>query len=382
MSKSLSGNREERGPDPQSLRRLRDLASDPGGSRIGSKPTTTPVQTAKPAAGSGPALVDRFGRVHDSLRISVTDRCNIRCFYCMSDGPIEFLPRADLLTFEEITRVVAVAARLGVRQLRLTGGEPLVRQELWRLVEMLRGIGGIDDLAMTTNATLLEGHAKRLRAAGLDRLNISLDSLRPEVFRAITRRDQLEAVLRGIAAAQATGFTSIRINAVSIAGLTEPDIVPLARFCLERSLHLRFIEYMPLDADGQWSGDQVLRGATVRAMIEAELGTLLPDPENDPHQPARDWCLASGGGKIGFINAVSEPFCGACNRLRLTAEGQFRNCLFARQETDLRHLLRGGGDDDALAAAMLDNVLDKKRGHGIDEPGFAPPLRAMYQIGG
>jgi GTP 3',8-cyclase len=347
-----------------------------------SKPAAAPLQPAQPTACSGPALVDRFGRVHDSLRISVTDRCNIRCFYCMSDGPIEFLPRADLLTFEEITRVVAVAARLGVRQLRLTGGEPLVRQELWRLVEMLRAIAGIEDLAMTTNATLLEGQAQALRDAGLDRLNISLDSLRAEVFRTITRRDQLDAVLRGIAAAQTTGFASIRINAVSIAGLTEPDIVPLARFCLERGLHLRFIEYMPLDADGRWSGEQVLRGATVRAMLEAELGALVPDPENDPHQPARDWCLASGGGKIGFINAVSEPFCGDCNRLRLTAEGQLRNCLFAREETDLRHLLRGGGDDEALAAAMQESVRAKKRGHGIDEPGFAPPLRAMYQIGG
>lgn len=340
------------------------------------------LDQGKALASAGPPLADRFGRAHDSLRISVTDRCNIRCFYCMSDGPIEFLPRAELLTFEEISRVVAVAARLGVRQLRLTGGEPLVRQELWRLVAMLRGIDGIEDLALTTNATLLEHQATALRGAGLDRLNISLDSLRPEVFRAITRRDQLDAVLRGIAAAQAAGFLSIRINAVSIAGLTEPDIIPLARFCLERNLHLRFIEYMPLDADGQWSGDQVLRGATVRAMIESELGPLTPDPGTDPHQPARDWRLADGNGKIGFISSVSEPFCEACNRLRLTAEGQFRNCLFAREETDLRRLLREGADDEALAAAIRDSVQAKKRGHGIDEPGFAPPTRAMYQIGG
>jgi cyclic pyranopterin phosphate synthase len=340
------------------------------------------VNPEKTPATERAPLVDRFGRRHNSLRISVTDRCNIRCFYCMPDGPIDFLPRNELLSFEEIGRVVRVAASAGVDQIRITGGEPLVRKEVWRLVEMLRAVPGITDLAMTTNGTLLRREAGRLKSAGLDRLNISLDSIRPEIFEKITRRDELAQVLDGIRAASEAGFKNIRINAVSIAGLTEPDIVPLAWFCKDSGLHLRFIEFMPLDADGGWKSDQVLTGAAVRQEIEKEFGPLVPDATVDPHQPANDFFFADSDIKVGFINSVSQPFCSSCNRIRITAEGQLRNCLFSMVETDLRSLLRNDSDDDAIYQAMLESVSAKKLGHGIDQPGFAPPVRAMYQIGG
>lgn len=331
---------------------------------------------------TGELLVDRLGRVHTSLRVSVTDRCNIRCFYCMPDGPLEFLPRASLLSFEELVRFVRIGISMGIRQVRLTGGEPLVRHELWRLVEMLRALPGLTDLALTTNGILLPAQAAALRAAGLDRLNISLDSLRPEIFQQITRRDRLPEVLAGIDAAREAGFSSIRINAVSIAGLTEPDILPLVDFCRRAGMHLRFIEFMPLDADGLWSDGKVLGGDIVRRTIEEAFGPLRIADETDPHQPATDWVFADGKGKVGFINPVTEPFCGSCNRLRITAEGQLRNCLFSQVETDIRALLRGGAGDDEIRTAIRDSVAAKKAGHGIDGPDFRPPARAMYQIGG
>lgn len=330
----------------------------------------------------GRRLVDGFGRIHTSMRISVTDRCNIRCFYCMPAGPIDFLPRRELLDFEELVRVSRVATGLGIDQIRLTGGEPLVRKELWELIRMLKRLPGLSELSLTTNGLLLPEQAGLLKDAGLDRLNISLDSLRPEVFRQITRRDGVNDVVAGIRAAQAAGFRSIRINAVSIAGLTEPDILPLVRFCRESALHLRFIEFMPLDADGLWQEDQVLTGAAVRQVIEREWGRLEPVPEADPHQPATDYRFADGAALVGFINPVSQPFCSTCNRLRLTAEGRLRNCLFAREETDLRKLLRGGGTDGELCEVFRQSVQAKKKGHGMDDPGFQPPQRAMYQIGG
>ncbi len=344
------------------------------------RPDDTGDNPAVLPASSG--LMDGMGRVHNALRISVTDRCNIRCFYCMPDGPLQFLPRAEVLSFEEIARFASIMARLGIDQIRLTGGEPLVRNGVEELVALLRRIPGIVDLAMTTNGTLLGSAAQPLRAAGLDRLNISLDSLRPEIVRQISRRDALADVLRGIQAAREAGFESIRINAVSIAGITEPDVLPLVRFCRQSELHLRFIEFMPLDADGNWAGNQVLTGAKVRAMIEAELGPLHPDSSADPHQPALDYFFSDGVGRIGFVNSVSEPFCGSCNRLRITAEGQLRNCLFSSDETDIRGLLRRGASDDQIIHAVQACVHSKKPGHGIDDPGFRPPLRAMYQIGG
>jgi len=328
------------------------------------------------------SLVDRFGRVHRNLRISVTDRCNIRCFYCMPNEDLRFLPRREILTYEEIARFVTVVAPLGIRKIRLTGGEPLVRANLAELVARLSKIPGIDDLALTTNGILLAEQAAALRAAGLQRLNISLDALDPELFLQIARRPGLEQVLGGIAAAQAAGFTGIRLNAVSIRGLTESQIVPLARFARERGLELRFIEYMPLDAEGKWTADQVLTGETVRRIIEREVGPLLPADRPDPSQPATDYRYADGAGRVGFIDPVSHAFCHECDRLRITAEGKLRNCLFSMEEWDVRELLRAAADDAAITELVRECLEQKKLGHGIDSPDFHKPERAMYQIGG
>jgi GTP 3',8-cyclase len=327
-------------------------------------------------------LVDSFGRVHTSLRISVTDRCNIRCFYCMPLEDVRFLPRAEILSFEEITRFARVAAGMGVRKLRLTGGEPLVRAELPALIASLAAIDGIDDLALTTNGILLAEHAAALREAGLRRVNISLDTLSEATFQRISRREGLDRVLDGIAAAQRAGFESIRLNAVAIRGITENEIVPLAGFARERGLELRFIEYMPLDAEGQWDNQQVLPGEKIREVLETKFGPLAPATRDDPSQPAVDFEFADGSGRIGFINPVTQPFCGDCNRLRLTAEGQIRNCLFSTVEWDARALLRSGGTDEELEQLLRDCVAAKKPGHGIDSPDFLRPQRAMYQIGG
>jgi GTP 3',8-cyclase len=330
---------------------------------------------------SGP-LVDAFGRVHTNLRVSVTDRCNIRCFYCMPAENVRFKPRHELLSFEEIERFVRVAAQLGVNKIRLTGGEPLVRHGLAVLVAKLAAVRGIRDIAMTTNGLLLAEQAQALKDAGLGRLNISLDSLKPEVFFRISRREGLERVLAGIFAAKRVGFGRIRLNAVAIRGITEPEIVPLAEFALEHGMEMRFIEFMPLDAEGQWDNDQVLTGAKIRALLERHVGRLVPVARDDASQPATDYEFADGRGRIGFINPVTEPFCQACNRLRLTAEGQVRNCLFSTEEWDARQMMRGGGSDDELADLIRASVSAKKAGHGINSDEFIKPQRAMYQIGG
>ncbi len=329
---------------------------------------------------SGP-LVDSFGRVHTNLRISATDRCNIRCFYCMPHEDVQFKPRHELLTFEEIERFVRVTVQLGVRKLRITGGEPLVRSEIPKLVAKLAAVAGIDDLAMTTNGMLLAQQAAALKQAGLQRLNISLDAMREETFERIARRRGLDQVLAGIAAARREGFRRIRLNTVAIRGITEDEIVPLANFACQLDLELRFIEFMPLDAERRWQNELVLPGDEIRARLEAEFGPLMPAERPDPSQPAVDYRLANGG-RIGFINPVSQPFCGDCNRLRITAEGQVRNCLFSTVEWDARAILRGGGSDDDLAALIRTCVGAKKPGHGIDEPDFLRPQRAMFQIGG
>ena len=329
-----------------------------------------------------PPLVDSFGRRHTSLRISVTDRCNIRCFYCMPAEGVVFRPRAELLTFEEIERFVRALVPMGVDKLRLTGGEPLVRADLPHLVEKLGAIPGVRDLALTTNGMLLDAQAGALKAAGLRRVNISLDTLREEVFERITRRQGLDRVLAGIAAAQDAGFEEIRLNAVAIRGLTEEEIIPLAQFARDRGLELRFIEFMPLDAEHHWSNDQLLTGADIRRTVEDRWGPLIPAPRSIPSQPAVDFQFADGRGSIGFINPVSEPFCGDCNRLRLTAEGQVRNCLFSAVEWDARRVFREGGGDDDLRALVRESVAAKAAAHGIGQSDFHQPQRAMYQIGG
>ncbi len=326
-------------------------------------------------------LIDTLGRVHTNLRVSVTDRCNIRCFYCMPET-VQFLPRRDILTFEEIERFVRVAAALGVNKLRLTGGEPLVRSGLAELVERLAAIEGIYDIALTTNGILLAEQAQALKDAGLTRINISLDALTEETFRKIARRDGLDRVLAGIDAAKAVGFKKIRLNAVAIKGVTEPEIVPLTEYARQQGLEMRFIEFMPLDADNNWQHDQVLSGEEIRRQIESAIGPLEAADRPDPSQPATDFRFTDGSGTIGFINPVTQPFCNDCNRLRITAEGKIRNCLFSMVEWDARALLRGGGTDKDLTQLLRDCVLAKKPGHGIDSADFHKPDRAMYQIGG
>jgi cyclic pyranopterin phosphate synthase len=326
------------------------------------------------------ALSDGFGRVHTDLRISVTDRCNLRCTYCMP-AEVVFLPREELLSYEEIARVAAVAAGEGIRTIRLTGGEPLLRRDLAGLVRLLVAVPGIEEVAATTNGLLLADQAEALAAAGLGRLNVSLDAIREEAFERLTRRRGLDRALAGLAAARAAGFRSIRINAVSIRGLSEEEIVPLAEFCRREGFHLRFIEFMPLDADGSWNAEQVLSGAAVRAILEREIGPLEPLPPADGGQPAVDWRWADGG-LIGFIDPVTSPFCDRCDRLRLTADGQFRNCLFSTTEWDARAVLRGGGSDDEIATLLQACVAAKRAAHGIGSPAFERPARAMYQIGG
>lgn len=331
---------------------------------------------------SSAPLTDRFGRVHTSLRISVTDRCNIRCFYCMPNEMVQFLPREQILSFEEIERFVRVVVPMGVSKFRLTGGEPLVRSGLSDLVARLASIEGVEDLALTTNGILLADQAEALKKAGLKRINISLDALTEETFRKISRRDGLDKVLAGIEAAKRVGFEKIRLNAVAIANLSEPEIVPLAKFARQEQLEMRFIEFMPLDAEQNWQTDQVLSGEEIRRLIEEAIGPLVAADRPDPSQPAVDYRFADGQGTLGFINPVTQAFCGDCNRLRITAEGKIRNCLFSMVEWDARALLRGNATDEQLEQLVRDCVAAKKQGHGIDGDGFERPERAMYQIGG
>lgn len=331
------------------------------------------------APASGP-LADSFGRIHSDLRISLTDRCNIRCFYCMPETGAEFTPAASLLRFDEIEYFVRTAVALGISKIRLTGGEPLLRPKLPELIASLRGIHGIRDLALTTNGVLLARQATALYEAGLRRLNIHLDTLDRERFRTIARRDDLHRVLAGIDAALAQGFR-LKLNAVAIKGLTEPDVVPLVRFGRERGIEVRFIEFMPLDAQHLWSLDRVLTADDMVAQLAAEFGPLTPVPDADPRAPATEYRFADGP-RVGFIASISRPFCLNCNRLRLTADGKLRYCLFAREETDIRHLLSQDGDPAPLAAAIRRTVWQKWAGHQIHSAAFAPPQRPMYAIGG
>ena len=326
-------------------------------------------------------LIDAFGRVHTNLRISVTDRCNIRCTYCMPES-VRFLPRADLLSFEEIERVARVAAGLGVAKIRLTGGEPLVRRGLPTLVAKLAAVPGVRDVGLTTNGILLGPVALDLKAAGLGRINVSLDTLDPARFRELTRRDGLEKVIEGIHAAREAGFRPIKLNAIAIKGSTEPDIVPLARFAREHGLELRFIEYMPLDVRDRWERDKVLLADEILARLAEGVAPLGPSPDRDPRAPALDFDYLDGGGRVGVIASVSRPFCGNCNRIRLTADGKLRNCLFALDESDLRGILRAGPDDGPVARALIDSVAGKWEGHEINTARFLKPDRLMHAIGG
>jgi len=327
-------------------------------------------------------LQDKFGRVHDNLRISVTDRCNIRCFYCMPEEGVQFMDRREILSFEEIERFVRAAVPLGINKLRITGGEPLVRRDLPRLIEKLAPVEGIRDIALTTNAVLLEQHARDLYAAGLRRLNIHLDTLDRERFRQITRRDDLPRVMAGIEAAVAAGFRSIKFNIVAVKGLVEPDIVPMARFCRERGFEPRYIEFMPLDAQSLWGRQKVLSADEIIAMISSEIGELVPVPDADPRAPATEYAYADGSGRVGLIASVTKPFCLNCNRIRLTSDGKLRYCLFAIDETDVKDLLRANAPAEEIQAVVRSTISDKWLGHEINSTKFVPPPRPMYSIGG
>jgi len=327
-------------------------------------------------------LVDGFGRVHNNLRISVTDRCNIRCFYCMPADNVVFMNRSLLLSFEEIERFARIVAPLGVNKLRLTGGEPLVRSELHVLVGMLAAIPGITDIGLTTNGILLAEQAQALYDAGLRRINVSLDALDPVKFQEITRRQGYEQVVEGIRAAQRIGFDPVKVNAVSVRGVTESEIVPFGRFARETGVELRFIEYMPLDADNAWERGKVLFAREILDTLSREIMPLVPCGDQNPHAPATDFVFEDGVGKIGFIASVSQPFCASCDRFRLTADGKLRNCLFSLQETDIRSLLREGVDDQTIVQAVRDGIATKWEGHEINTARFVQPERPMYLIGG
>ena len=327
-------------------------------------------------------LIDTFGRIHDSLRISVTDRCNIRCFYCMPETAVKFQPREQLLSFEEIERFVSIAARLGVRKLRLTGGEPLLRKNISTLIRKLAAIEGIEDLALTTNGVLLADQAAELYDAGLRRINVHLDTLDRERFQQITRRDDFDRVMDGIETARRLGFGPIKINVVAVKNLIEPDIVPMARFGRERGIEIRYIEFMPLDAQGLWERGRVLLADDMIAMLEREVGPLEEIPDRDPRAPATEYRFADGIGRVGFIASVSRPFCLNCNRLRITADGHLRYCLFAVEETDIRALIRRSAPDEEIAAAIAGSVRAKWLGHEINTSRFVAPPRPMYSIGG
>jgi cyclic pyranopterin phosphate synthase len=327
-------------------------------------------------------LIDTFGRIHDNLRVSVTDRCNIRCFYCMPETDVKFQPREQLLSFEEIERFVSIAAQLGVRKIRLTGGEPLLRKNLSALVRKVSAIPGIEDLALTTNGVLLAQQAEELYDAGLRRINVHLDTLDRDRFKQITRRDDLHRVMQGIETCQRLGYGPIKINVVAVKNLMEPDIVPLARFGRERDIEIRYIEFMPLDAQGLWDRGRVLLADDMIAMLAREIGPLEEIPDRDPRAPATEYRFSDGIGRVGFIASVSRPFCLNCNRLRITADGHMRYCLFAVEETDIRALIRQNASDEEIAAAMVGCVRGKWLGHEINSSRFIAPPRPMYSIGG
>jgi cyclic pyranopterin phosphate synthase len=325
-------------------------------------------------------LLDTFGRVHNNLRISVTDRCNLRCVYCMPEE-VKFLDRAELLSFEEIVHFVRVAVPLGIDKIRLTGGEPLMRRDIYRLVQMLAAIPGIRDVGLTTNGLLLAPLAQQLYDAGLRRLNVSLDTLDPGRFRELARREGVEQVIEGLLAAKRAGFQPIKVNAVAIRGFIEHDAAPLARFCRQHGFEMRFIEYMPIGAEN-WERDKVFFGHELLELLEKEVAPLVPAPDYDPRAPAMDFVYTDGGGKVGLIVSVSRPFCHQCNRVRLTADGKLRNCLFALDEVDVKPFLRQQPDDSALAAVIRANVWAKWEGHEINTARFVKPLRTMHAIGG
>jgi len=325
-------------------------------------------------------LIDGFGRRHNNMRLSVTDRCNLRCVYCMPED-VTFLDRTELLTFEEMTAFVAATIPLGIDKIRLTGGEPLMRRGLAELVAMLTALPGVTDLGLTTNALLLEKQAEGLHAAGLRRLNVSLDTLDAGRFRTLARRDGLEATLAGLAEAKRLGFR-VKVNAVALRGFIEHDAAPLAHYCREQGFALRFIEYMPIGAD-DWERGKLVPAHELLDLIERDVAPLVPAKTLDASAPAVVYDYADGVGSVGVIASVSRPFCRSCNRIRLTAEGRLRNCLFAKDELDVKPLLRPGpANVPAIQALVRKSIAAKEEGHEINSANFLKPKRTMHTIGG
>jgi cyclic pyranopterin phosphate synthase len=326
-------------------------------------------------------LIDTQGRVVRDLRISVTDRCNLRCVYCMPAEGMQWLPKDDLLTYEEIARFSRVCLSLGVHGIRLTGGEPTVRADLPRLVAMLNELQTNLDLSITTNGLKLVAMSDDLRAAGLKRVNVSLDTLDPARFHRLARRDRHAEVIAGLEAARRAGFTPIKINAVLMRGFNEDESVPLARWAREQDYELRFIEWMPLDAQHGWSREKLVPAAEILAQIHAEF-PIEPARNTDPSAPATLYRYLDGRGQVGVIASVTRPFCGHCDRIRLTADGQIRTCLFSLKEYDFRAALRGGASDEVIVAMLQAAVWRKEPGHLINSPFFRQPERGMSAIGG
>jgi cyclic pyranopterin phosphate synthase len=327
-------------------------------------------------------LADRFGRIATDLRVSLTDRCNLRCTYCMPAEGLAWLPSVRILTDDEVGRLIRIAVeRLGVTEVRFTGGEPLLRPGLVKIVGAAAELTPRPTLSLTTNGIGLSRTAAQLRTAGLDRVNVSLDTLRPERFTELTRRRRLDDVLEGLTAADRAGLRPVKINSVLMRGINDGEAAALLRFALDNGYELRFIEQMPLDAGHTWNRAEMVTGEEILAQLRAEF-ELTPDPAHRGAAPAETWLVDGGPAKVGVIASVSRPFCGACDRTRLTADGAIRSCLFSREETDLRELMRGGADDEALARAWAGAMWAKPAGHGIDDPTFLQPARPMSAIGG
>jgi cyclic pyranopterin phosphate synthase len=328
-------------------------------------------------------LSDDFGRAATDLRVSLTDRCNLRCSYCMPAEGLDWLAGPDLLTDDEVVRLVAVAVtRLGVREVRFTGGEPLLRRGLTGIVSRVAALAPRPQLSMTTNGIGLAKLAAPLREAGLDRVNVSLDTVSPAVFRRLARRDRLADVLDGLAAAVAAGLAPVKVNAVLMRGINDHDAAGLLRFCLEHGYELRFIEQMPLDAQHGWRRAEMVTADEIMAALSADFTLKPDDPADRGPAPAEAFWVDGGPARVGIIGSVTRPFCGACDRVRLTADGQVRNCLFAREESDLRGRLRAGASDAELAESWRRAVAGKLPGHGINDAGFLQPARPMSAIGG
>ena len=331
--------------------------------------------------GGSPTLIDRFGRTINNLRISVTDRCNMRCVYCMPAEGMVFFDRAEILSYEEIVRFVRIGARLGITDLRITGGEPLVRKNLHLLIGELSQIPGIQDIGLTTNGILLEDQAQTLYDAGLRRINVSLDSLDPEQFSKITRRDVFHRVVAGIEAAERVGMRPIKVNTIAVRGFTEREVLGFAELARKKSYEVRFIEYMPLGADDVWENQKVLSQKEILDCIHA-VWPLEPIEDADGRAPADTFRFLDGTGKIGIIASVTHPFCDACDRIRITSDGKLRTCLFSIIETDIKSLMRSGASDQEISSVLIEAVWRKEPGHRINQPDFVKPSRTMSAIGG